>query len=595
MTPVLDESRRLAPGRNRARRRLPLALLALLALACGDDRAVDPPAPTPVASVAVSPEAAHLPVGESAPLAAHALAADGEALEDRPIAWTAAPAGVATVSAAGVVTAVAPGTATVTATIGGRAGRATIVVHAPGDEPGGDPPPARPTLAAIAPTQMTDGHDAGFTLTVTGTAFAPGAVVAFGGAPLETTWVSATTLRARVTPAELERVGEFAIRVINPPLAAELWSEPATFTVVPRIPTVVRIGSASGYPWTWTGERLPLAAEALDLAGRPLPHRVPLWSSDREDVAAVSAAGVVVGHAPGVASIAATVDGVADRMPVRVHAAPALGMVWTRGAGAARRLALWYPGRGEQPVPIHTPFTAYDPAPSPDGRHVAFTGVGPDGNVDVYVLTLGGGPLRRLTSADAVDDSPAWSPDGARIAFRSTRAGRSDVWVADADGANPRRLTDEAGTAAGAGSGDPAWSPDGSHLAYVHGPAADRDVWIMRADGSGKRRFTRDAADEREPAWSADGTVIAYREGTGDAARLVGRLVADGGDPFFPVAPLGAGATPAFAPEGGWLAFARATGHGHALHVVRFGSGEGARAVLPVDLDAGAQVAWLRP
>ena len=77
MTSVLDKVRRLAARRNRrARPRVPL-LLALVALACGDDRAVDPPPPTPVASVAVGPERLTHAVGSSAALDAVALAADG--------------------------------------------------------------------------------------------------------------------------------------------------------------------------------------------------------------------------------------------------------------------------------------------------------------------------------------------------------------------------------------------------------------------------------------------------------------------------------------------------------------------------------------
>lgn len=594
MTSVLDKVRRLAARRNRrARPRVPL-LLALVALACGDDRAVDPPPPTPVASVAVGPERLTLAVGSSAALDAVALAADGAVLEGRPVTWSASPGAVATVSATGVVGAVAPGTATVTATVGGRVGTATIVVPAPGEEPGGNPPPVRPTLAAIAPTQMTDGHDAGFTLTVTGAGFAPDAIVVFGGVPLQTTWVGATTLRARVTPAEVANVGSFAVRVVNPPLPAELHSEPVTFTVVPRLPSTVRVASPTGSPWTWTGVRLPLAAQALDLAGRPLPNRVPSWTSDREDVATVLATGDVLGVSAGVASVTATVDGVASgRVPVRVHEAPAFGLVWSRGIGPARRLAIWFPTDGGAPYVVQTAITAYDPSPSPDGRHIAFTGVAASGEVDVYVLTRAGGAVRRLTTADGLDDMPAWSPDGSRIAFRSMRAGRSDVWVMDAGGTNARRLTDEAGGAATGGSGDPAWSPDGAQLAYAHGAGADRDIWIMRADGSGTRRLTRDAEDEREPTWSPDGATIAYRVGAGAGARIVARRIADGGDAA-PVATIGAGATPAFAPEGGWLAFAAPTGLGHTLQVTAPGTLDGARTFLPATLDAGANVAWIR-
>ena len=61
---------------------------------------------------------------------------------------------------------------------------------------------------------------------------------------------------------------------------------------------------------------------------------------------------------------------------------------------------------------------------------------------------------------------PAWSPDGQRIAFMSWRNGRTEIFTADADGANQQLLIAmPAGDAV-----DPRWSPDGKYLAFVHVP-----------------------------------------------------------------------------------------------------------------------------
>ena len=601
MSSILDKLRRRRAARNhaptagriRARRVHLLPLVAAVAGACGDDRSVDVPPPVPVATVVVSPATVRLAAGGSATLAAVPRSAAGVILTGRRVTWSAAPAGLVDVDSLGTVLARAAGTATVTATSEGRSGEAQVVVVAPGEDPGGPPPLVAPTLATVAPAQIPDGFGDAFTMTVTGGRFVHGAIVVFGGVPLVTTFESATVLKARVTPAEVVRAGSFQIRVINPPLPAELYSNPVAFTVVARTPATVRVTSPLGTAWTWVGDRLPLAAEAVDLAGRPLPHRTPAWAAEEPTVAHVAPGGVVVGRTAGLTAITATVDGVSGRREVRVHDAPALGLVWNVGVGRARRLALWFPGRGEQPSAILTDVTAYDPSPSPDGRRIAFTGIDVDGNVDVYVLTRVGGAVTRLTTAPGLDDMPAWSPDGSRIAFRSTREGRSDVWMMSADGTGAVRLTPETVAGGFAPSGDPAWSPDGVWLAYASGANADRDIWLMRADGSGKRRLTSDAADEREPAWAPDGAVIAYRSGGPAEGPIVRRRVVDG-SLIVSAAEPGAGAMPAYAATGGWLAFARATATGHALHVMP-PNGLGVRAMFAATVDAGANVAWITP
>ncbi len=61
--------------------------------------------------------------------------------------------------------------------------------------------------------------------------------------------------------------------------------------------------------------------------------------------------------------------------------------------------------------------------------------------MQVFVIGADGSDRRRLTSGPAVNEDPAWSPDGTRIAFQSTRDGNFEIYVMDADGSDPINLT----------------------------------------------------------------------------------------------------------------------------------------------------------
>ena len=113
--------------------------------------------------------------------------------------------------------------------------------------------------------------------------------------------------------------------------------------------------------------------------------------------------------------------------------------------------------------------------------------------------------------------APAWSADGARLAF----VVRGDLWVADADGTHASRLVRSADT--------PAWAPNGKRLAFER----DGTVWTVRADGLDLRRLANGA----HPAWSPDGLRIAFdRDGEIYSTQWFGgalRHLATGTDPTY--------------------------------------------------------------
>ena len=163
-----------------------------------------------------------------------------------------------------------------------------------------------------------------------------------------------------------------------------------------------------------------------------------------------------------------------------------------------------------------------EPTFSPDGHTIAYVS-DREGNFDIYLQQIDGGPAINLTKNSAADIQPAFSPDGREIAFVSNRSGTSDIfhsapglpvvggdiWIMPALGGTARRIVE--------GGNFPSWTPDGSALLYVHGTF--RNSRIARIPASGGEG--RDLPIEEQlvaryffPRLSADGRWLLYQSGS---------------------------------------------------------------------------------
>ena len=180
----------------------------------------------------------------------------------------------------------------------------------------------------------------------------------------------------------------------------------------------------------------------------------------------------------------------------------------------------------------------YDVSPewSPDGSKIAFVS-NRDGDFDIYVMDLATGEVSRLTDDDPAipaklrkDHSPAFSPNGKKIAFSSTRdksdadGNTEDVYVMNTDGSEVTRLTD---TEDYVRQYEVSWSPDGARLLLERRSSSRSDIGILNADGSGwSSPFPPTPfIDEGSPDWSPSGEKIVFTRDTEDPDRYTTRDV----------------------------------------------------------------------
>lgn len=135
-----------------------------------------------------------------------------------------------------------------------------------------------------------------------------------------------------------------------------------------------------------------------------------------------------------------------------------------------------------------------------------------------------GGSSTRLPGSTQWEDFPAFSPDGHRIAFASNRTGRNEIWIANADGSDPRRVTFHDGPVVIS----PQWSPDGQRLVFSSQVGGNRDIYVIRADGSDSQRLTWEPSQDENPSWARDGRWVYFRSDRSGVAQIW-KVPADGG------------------------------------------------------------------
>lgn len=176
-------------------------------------------------------------------------------------------------------------------------------------------------------------------------------------------------------------------------------------------------------------------------------------------------------------------------------------------------------------------------------------------------------PQTALSSREPII-SPAWSPDGTRIAYVSFENKRPVVYVHSLQTGQRTRLAGFPGS-----NSAPAWSPDGRQLAVALSKEGGTQIYLIDADGSNVRRLTRTRAIDTEPFFAPDGKTIYFTSDRGGSPQIY-RMSVNGGRVERVTVSGSYNVSPRISPDGGTMAYITREEGGFRVAVLDLASGQ---------------------
>ena len=197
---------------------------------------------------------------------------------------------------------------------------------------------------------------------------------------------------------------------------------------------------------------------------------------------------------------------------------------------------------------LRSPEPLLSPAWSPDGRRLAYVSF-ESRRAQVIVQDLFSGTRRTVSADQGINGAPAWSPDGGRLALTLSRDGNPEIYIKDLNGGGLTRLTNNRAI-----DTEPVWSPDGGRLVFTSDRGGGPQLYSIAAGGGQPRRLTFDGGYNARASFAPDGDrlVLVHRY---QGRFVIGLMDSDGGT----ITRLTDGAldeSPSFAPNGQMIIYA---------------------------------------
>ncbi len=200
------------------------------------------------------------------------------------------------------------------------------------------------------------------------------------------------------------------------------------------------------------------------------------------------------------------------------------------------------------------------PAWSPDGRKLAYVSF-EGGQSAIYIQEVYVGQRSKVTNFKGINGAPAWSPDGRKLAMTLSKDGNPDIFVYDLATRKLRAVTRHYGI-----DTEPAWSPDGRHLVFTSDRGGKPQIYRVSAFGGKAERVTFQNSYNARASYSPDGKLLTlvtredgnYRIAVQDLESGVMQVLSQGS----------LDESPSFAPNGGMIIFASKAGYRGVLAAV---------------------------
>ena len=203
------------------------------------------------------------------------------------------------------------------------------------------------------------------------------------------------------------------------------------------------------------------------------------------------------------------------------------------------------------------------PAWSPDGRKLAYVSF-ERGNSSIYIQEIATGAREVVASFRGINGAPAFSPDGSRLALTLSRSGNPEIYVMDLASKALTQLTRHWGI-----DTEPVWTPDGRSLVFTSDRSGKPQLYSVPAAGGDPQRLTFQGEYNARATICCDGRKIAMAQGNGNVYRIavLDKTLGEPGQ-FLTLSPGNLDESPSFAPNGSMVLYASREGRRGVLYAV---------------------------